>query len=1083
VSDQGGWDLRFEVLGPLRVRRGDVQLSLGPVQQQVVLAVLLLRANKPVSRDRLIDAVWGSAVPAYAVNLVQKYVSGLRRALEPARPAREPSRLLAWTGSGYRLTVPDAQLDLAVFEREVGRARAARAADDLSAASDAFHAAVQLWRGSVCEGLSSPFLDGERNRFADYRISVVEERIDVELALGRHAEVVPELQQLVAAHPLRERLRGLLMLALYRSGRQADALAVFHDARRHLLDELGVEPAEPLQTIYRQILNADPVLLGAAAQSVNVDVGIVEGAQKPASTKPAREPPDFGETSEGSIRNNVATKISSIALLWSAVLLTFVALLFVWDAKNAPRWAVVLGTLTALAGLTASFAERAVAWVSGRRRRQPGEGEKLAGLRRAAEELADAVRDEWREEARTRRLQDPWPLPLRWTAAEADLADHVDVVFKPPPEGGLSAAAGPDSLSGQLADAVELYERLPSRRLVILGVPGSGKSVLAMTLTLAILDRWQSGMPVPVLFPVASWDPSRAGLDDWLVEYLVENYQFGGEDNKESRVVARRLLAGNTLLPILDGLDEMPQALRPLAIKTLNRGLDPTQPIVVTCRTDEYREAVESGDVLTLAAVVELQALDIPTIIKYLTETTPAGQRGERWAPVFDELRNNQHGPLGTVLRTPLMVSLARAIYGDNPRDPAELLDRQSRDPARIEDHLLSEFVPAMYYDRPSRTDRRHVRWHTDDVTSWLSYLARHVGALGQPDLAWWQMERAVPAVVINAVGGLLGGLVFGFVFGPVFGIALAVAVVLAGMAARSRPCTLEEWLKDRLDSGVRRVVARQSIGEAVAAVAGLEEKTPIERRFGLAVGRVIALVAGISYGLSEYHSKGLFRAIADGLAVGLAVGLAAGFFTIAVRTTPSEVQFEARKGIGVFLRHLAVGLATGLGVGVVAGILTRSAYGLLTCVLVGLSFGLVDGLNVWLDVSTDVTQARSPRSTRRAERTAALARSVTVGLTIAATTALAFGVAYGTRSAVIHALTFGIGYGLADRYAGLGPTVWGRYLVAKAWLALNGRLPWRLMAFLDDAHRHGLLRRAGAAYQFRHLRLQEHLSRSASAR
>ena len=122
---------------------------------------------------------------------------------------------------------------------------------------------------------------------------------------------------------------------------------------------------------------------------------------------------------------------------------------------------------------------------------------------------------------------------------------------------------------------------------------------------------------------------------------------------------------------------------------------------------------------------------------------------------------------------------------------------------------------------------------------------------------------------------------------------------------------------------------------------------------------------------------------------------------------------------------------------------------------MIGLTLGLMDGLNVWLDVSTDVTCALSPRSTRSAERIASVARSVADGVAIAAASGVAFGLAYGTRSAIIHALVFGVGFGLADRYMGLTASVWGRYFIAKAWLALSGRLPWRLMAFLDDASLH----------------------------
>jgi hypothetical protein len=657
--------------------------------------------------------------------------------------------------------------------------------------------------------------------------------------------------------------------------------------------------------------------------------------------------------------------VSVIAVVWSAALLAIVALLYRQGAQQAAEWAGVLGSVTALAAFTEPLVERAVTHSSGKKTGGPEPADQVAGLQRAAEQLADVMRGQWRDEARMRRLQDPWPLPLQWTAADEDLADHADVVFNRWPQGRAPAATGPETLSGQLAEAVDLYERLPGKRLVVLGPPGSGKSVVAMTLTLALLDRWQPGMQVPVLFPVASWDPSRARLEDWLAEYLSENYQLSG-DSRDSRVIGQKLLAGNMLLPILDGLDEIPEALRPLGIESLNRELDAAQPVILTCRTAEYRQAVETGDVLTLAAVVELQPLHPATITRYLTETTPAGPRARRWAPVFDRLRNDPDGALATVLRTPLMVFLTRAIYGDNPRDPSELLGQRFQDPASIENHLLTQLIPATYHDRPRGAEKRQFHWQTDEVTSWLTYLARHAGGPGRSDLAWWQLEHAVPAGVIDAVGGLLGALVVGFVFGPIVGIVFAVAVVLVGTSRRSRPWTIEAQLRDRLDFWIRRLVAKRANGDVVAAVLGLGEKVPLERRVGLTVGRFAAIAAGFIDVVIVYRHASLYQAVANGLAVGLTVGLAAGFFTISPRTTPGEVQFAARKGIPIFLRHLAIGLASGVGVGVVAGAWLGSGFGLLTGVVIGLTLGLIDGLNVWLDVSTDVTCAlRTPNKVR----------------------------------------------------------------------------------------------------------------------
>ena len=257
--------VRLDILGQLQAWHGGDPVDLGPVKQRVVLGVLALHANRPVGREQLIDAIWGIGAPAYAVNLVQKHVSRLRQALDPVHSARARSEMLSWTDAGYLLSVPPDGLDLELFNRGVSRARAARATGDLATAAASLHTALGLWRGPALDGLSSPLLDAERDRLAERRILALEERIDIDLALGDDHDLVAELRRLVAAHPLRERLRGLLMRALYRDGRQAEALAAFRETREHLLAELGIEPTPELQTLHQRILNGEAETTRAAA--------------------------------------------------------------------------------------------------------------------------------------------------------------------------------------------------------------------------------------------------------------------------------------------------------------------------------------------------------------------------------------------------------------------------------------------------------------------------------------------------------------------------------------------------------------------------------------------------------------------------------------------------------------------------------------------------------------------------------------------------------------------------------------------------------------------------------------------------
>jgi DNA-binding SARP family transcriptional activator len=250
----------FEILGPLRARREENELDLGPGKQRAVLAVLLLNANRPTPTARIIDAVWGDCPPENGVNVVQKYVAGLRRILEPGRSPRSPGHLLTWTEAGYTLHVPPGCIDADVFHDGVARALAARAEGHAADAAARLRAALGLWREAALAGLPGAYFDGARERLAEDRAAAFEEAAQIELDLGQHARLVPELGRLVTDFPLREQLRYLLILALYRCGRQAEALAAYQDARAFLTEEFGVEPGERLQQLHLSILRSDRTL-------------------------------------------------------------------------------------------------------------------------------------------------------------------------------------------------------------------------------------------------------------------------------------------------------------------------------------------------------------------------------------------------------------------------------------------------------------------------------------------------------------------------------------------------------------------------------------------------------------------------------------------------------------------------------------------------------------------------------------------------------------------------------------------------------------------------------------------------------
>jgi predicted ATPase/DNA-binding SARP family transcriptional activator len=253
--------IEFRLLGPLEVWRGGQQLAVGGAKPRALLAILLLNADRTVSTDELIDALWGERPPRGAANALQAHVSALRRTLEPRRGASEANRVLVTRAPGYLLRLGGChELDLLRFERLIGDGRDAMSADPGRAIA-CFRAALGLWRGpALVDFVYERFVGADAVRLEEMRLGALEDCLECELVQGNHADVVAELEGLLAEHPLRERLAGQLMLALYRCGRQAEASTIFQSTRSALVEELGMAPGAALQQLLRQILEHDPKL-------------------------------------------------------------------------------------------------------------------------------------------------------------------------------------------------------------------------------------------------------------------------------------------------------------------------------------------------------------------------------------------------------------------------------------------------------------------------------------------------------------------------------------------------------------------------------------------------------------------------------------------------------------------------------------------------------------------------------------------------------------------------------------------------------------------------------------------------------
>ncbi|MFD9207468.1 NACHT domain-containing protein [Streptomyces sioyaensis] len=667
----------------------------------------------------------------------------------------------------------------------------------------------------------------------------------------------------------------------------------------------------------------------------------------------------------------------------------------------------------------------------------------------AADRLAESVRTQWRDEEEQRKVQDPIPLPVRWQRASDELTDHWSNICLARP--GTLPVPGPLPLAGQLHEIVDVYRRIPSARLVVLGRAGSGKSILTIRFVLDLLKaRTASTEPVPVIFSLASWDPATP-LRRWLTGQLERDYPglaVTGPGPGASTLAAE-LVERDRILPVLDGFDEIADGLHRRALERLNGHA--AMHLLLTSRRDEYAAAVRNTKALTAAAVVELTDLSPADLEHYLPRTarkTTATSTG--WEPVLRSLRAHPQDPAGAplaaVLTTPLMVALARTLYSDTPdRTPSELLETRFAAPEALEDHLLDNFVPTLYQDQPPARRAR--------VLHWLGYLAQHLDRLGTRDLArhpdrpktrdlaWWQLghslRRSSRMCVIGLVAGLALGLVdglvmwvltwFAFGFGPVLGLmnGLVNGFSFASMSALAFGIVYGHRYGE---------TACEPSRVRVRLLGGAKDmRTDLRKEFvpRLAIG----LVGGFGLGILVWLMAALGFAL-----------------VVAVRDSPGSA--------------LASFLAT------------RYDQGFNAALLYGLSAGLAYALMAGLEAPIRIETVASPPDLLHTNRTTALFQLLVLALVLGTMGGVLYWTGwFSIASWVAFGLVGGLGGGLAFA---LSMTAWGQWVaLSRIWLPLTGRLPWNVTAFLADAHRRGVLRQAGAVYQFRHVRLQHHLTRA----
>ncbi|MEU4236092.1 NACHT domain-containing protein [Actinoplanes sp. NPDC026619] len=415
-----------------------------------------------------------------------------------------------------------------------------------------------------------------------------------------------------------------------------------------------------------------------------------------------------------------------------------VAALLAWflgqeGLDKADKWSsVVFGSVGSLA-IAAGALFRL--WQLGAARR---DGQEVALAR-----LAEAQREQWTAEQAARRIRDPWPLNVRWLSsarAQAVSASWASVRGKP---GGGSVDL--DGVYGEIADLLE-RDDVP-RRLVVLGDPGTGKSMLVLHLTLELLQRRAGHGPVPVLLTAASWNPVQP-LDEWIATQIVSADGRLGRTvpapGGGRRTLARELVARGSILPVLDGLDEMNDEFQRAALIGISAAAAAGRELVVTSRTVPYEAAVRACGPIPAASVVELQPIAATEAAQHLADS--AAMADTRWAGVLHHLRAGASTPLTGALSTPLMIWLARMVYQSPRTSPDELLLAEwATSRVGIEEHLLEHLVPAAYASTQTNIGR---------TRRWLSVLARHMRAERTYDLAWWQINeiKPVPAAQLISI-------------------------------------------------------------------------------------------------------------------------------------------------------------------------------------------------------------------------------------------------------------------------------------------------------------------------------------------
>src|SRR5918992_110480 len=680
--------------------------------------------------------------------------------------------------------------------------------------------------------------------------------------------------------------------------------------------------------------------------------------------------------------------------------------------------------------------------------------------------LADQVLAQWQKEIIVRRLDDPAPLVVRWRFTELDVVDHTEHITRSAPLRSLISRGRPrfSGRTDRIGELTNEFRDLARRRLVILGEPGMGKTTLAVLLLRELLERAAQEDPVPVLLSMSGWDPDDESLDEWVARRLAADYPVlraatFGPDAPRSLTIQRRIL------PILDGLDELPKEIRPRVLLRLNEAA--ADPLVLTCRTREYEEIVAApgGDVLTGGGGLEACPRAPAGAAAHISPRPPPGADGG-WPDLLSALKRRKNSPLVKAMNTPLALWLLRQVYMETRANATVLFDRRRfPDPERVIEHLLDHLVDALF-----RADGKH-RIHPKSVRdpavakTGLTFLARHLNTIGTRDFAWWQLRSAAPRST-KMVTGLIASLTPALVFG-----------IFTALTAGPANALIVGPIFGLLFGLVSGIAARLTVDLVLALVAG-----------------ILAVIAGRYAWLQGILAAALTMGTAGAILIAVVIAVAVRGSGLTPAYGPAYAQLRLRGRTRLLFRELigrprltlrfvltpAMGLVFGIGTGLTKGFLQGAVFGLVLSLAAWLAIGLAN----WAETPFTNERPQTPMTTIRRDLQLIFVKAIASGFALGAALSvydLLFGAGIG--AALRDFLSFGLMIAISIAF-GVGlHQASGHYMVAVTILHARERIPLRFLKFLDSAHRLGILRVAGAAYQFRHAQLQDHLSNEPASR